>query len=365
MQKFINTQKEIFFGNRFFKEEALPEGYRPSDIRKQNSPYFEKHGFKVSMMYDEYYAKMNGMNSDKYVSMDLYYFYILPCLNRREFVHAYADKNNYSELFKGVPQPMPIIKNRNGLFFDPEGKPISKTDAVMLTLEYGKEAIIKPTIETGEGKNVGLLQCENRDAVIAAFEKYGVDYIVQERMKQHQDIARLNPHCLNTMRILTYRGLDGKIINMKDRTFLRIGGAGSWWDNMTGGSRVCRVFDDGHYGDILGRYKNMETFSFKEKYGDARVPNMPAAIEFAKKLHERLPFFDYIGWDITIGENGEPFFVEYNLLPEVGASQLEGGPVLSDCIDEVMERIKSVKKSRMVIDINSFRPGFDYNLQID
>ena len=362
--KFINTQKEIFFGTRYFKQECLPLEYRFGDARKEISPYFAKHGFKVSMIYDEYFTKMNGMSSDKYSSMDLYYFYILPCLNRREFSRAYADKTIYNELFKGVPQPTPIVKNRNGLFFDVEGFPISKDDARKLIAAYGKEAIIKPTIETGEGKNVGLLNCADPEAVEKAFVDYRCDYIVQERMQQHPDIARLNPNCLNTMRILTYRGLDGKIRNLKDRTFLRIGGTGSWWDNMTGGSRVCRVFDDGRYGDILGRYRNMTLLSFVEQYGDVRAPNMPDAIAFACKLHEKLPFFDYVGWDITIGVDGKPFFVEYNLTPEIGASQLEGGPVLSDELDEIMERIKCVKRTRMTFDINEFRNGFDYQLQI-
>ena len=364
MKDFINTQKEIFFGNRFFKAESLPVDYRIGEARKQLSPYFLQHGFKVSMMYDEYYSQMNGMSSDRYVSMDLYYFYILPCLNRREFSRAYADKTIYNELFRGVPQPTPIVKNRNGHFFDVEGTPIDRTDAFRLVASYGKEAIIKPTIETGEGKNVGLLDCADDRAVAKAFTDYKGDFIVQERMKQHEDIARLNPKCLNTMRILTYRRLDGKVIHMKDRTFLRIGGAGSWWDNMTGGSRVCRVFDDGRYGDRLGRYKNMTTISFQEKYGNVRVPNMPDAIDFAKKLHERLPFFDYVGWDITIGVDGRPFFIEYNLSPEVGASQLEGGLVLVDALDEIMDRIKCVKRTRKTFDINEFRAGFDYPLQI-
>ena len=119
MSEYINTKSELFYGDRYFKGEVLPEGYKLGPNRKVASPYFASKGFFVSQAYSDYYSQLTGIKSDKYISMDLYYFYIIPCLNRREFVRAYADKNNYSLFFNGVNQPETVIKNRNGISRQP------------------------------------------------------------------------------------------------------------------------------------------------------------------------------------------------------------------------------------------------------
>ena len=99
MGKFINSKKEIFLGERFFKVETQPDEYDGSVYRKAKSAFWASHGFDVSAMYANFYSHFSGIESDKYFSDDLYYFYALPTLNRQDFMWAYTDKNIADQVF--------------------------------------------------------------------------------------------------------------------------------------------------------------------------------------------------------------------------------------------------------------------------
>ena len=159
MESFINTSKELFYGDRYFREHVAPENFDYRAHKKELSPYFAQYGFKVSMMYNDYYQKLNGIISDRYISMDLYYMYILPCLNRRDMQTAYTDKNIYSILFPEILQPETVVKNVNGIFYSGGGGIISDEEALKICKDSG-ECIIKPTVSTANGDGVSLYKSE-------------------------------------------------------------------------------------------------------------------------------------------------------------------------------------------------------------
>lgn len=363
---YINTKAEIFYGDRYFKSEVLPEGYRFGSNRKVASPYFASKGFFVSQAYCDYYSQLTGIKSDKYISMDLYHFYIHPCLNRREFAVAYADKNGYSVLFRGVNQPRAVVKNRNGIFFDAEERQISQSDAIALCADMQGAMIVKPTINSCDGRGVSLLCKNSIDDIRTQLAKYGKDFIVQHRFRQHEQLARLNESSLNTVRIMTYRDLVGRIHHLPNKAFLRIGNPGDVRDNVSAGGAMCQVFDDGTVNDRLVHYKSIAVGSFCAFSGisDFKIPNYDKALNFAVEQHGRLPYFDFIGWDISIDEMGQPAFIEYNLPGDVGSIQQGCGPIFEDDLDEIMERISKVKKIEVESRVNIFEPGFDHILQL-
>jgi hypothetical protein len=65
------------------------------------------------------------------------------------------------------------------------------------------------------------------------------------------------------------------------------------------------------------------------------------------KLHRRLPYFDYIGWDITVLPDGEPLLIEYNLAPAIEIPQMLCGPMFGEFLDEVIERASHVECTRV------------------
>lgn len=363
---FINTKKEIFFGDSYFKQVCGECGFDWRLHKKELAPYFAERDFSVSGMYSAYYSHFNGLTSDRYMSMDLYFFYALPCLNKRNYMRAYGDKNNYEWLFPGVRQPQTVLKRRNGFYYAPSEDRVSSVEAESILANVKGDCIVKPAIESGSGKGVELL---DKTQLPTQLNRIGPDLIVQRKVRQHMAMAQLNPSSLNTMRLLTYRDLSGTIHFMHDQSFLRIGGAGMIKDNVGAGcgAGLCLVRDDGTVGDVIVGHCTLNRGSMERDHGvrDFRVPNMASAIDFVKTLHKRIHYLDFIGWDIAIAEDGSPMFIELNTLPDVYGNQSVSGPMFGKWLDEVMDRIASVQKISGSYDVNVFRGGYDYIQQIE
>ena len=50
-----------------------------------------------------------------------------------------------------------------------------------------------------------------------------------------------------------------------------------------------------------------------------------------------LPYFDIIGWDFAVDENGEPVCIEYNVMPE--PNQISCGPTFGELSEEVFKDV--------------------------
>lgn len=367
MENFINIKQEIRWGDWYFRDHVADPAFDYKAHKKECSEYYRKRGFFASMMFSDFYSRVSGVESDRYMPMDVYFFYALPCLNRWDLRLAYTDKNLYSTLFPDVKQPETVIKNINGIFFDSDGKVISFEDAVKIAKSSGRGgAIIKPTLDTCNGVGVALLNMEGEAKIKEQFASYNVNFILQKKVEQHPEMGRPNATSLNTLRMFTYRDVDGRLHYLEGKSFYRFGGRSTIMDNASAGGGVCKVYDDGRIDDRVLKFRHLDFNSLSKDYAvaDMRVPNFGKAIDFVLGLHERLPYFDYIGWDVAIDEAGAPVFIEHNVLPSVEGPQIVSGPVFGEYLDEVMDRITVVKKQRTVYSVNKFRPGFNYMLPI-
>lgn len=348
MAQYINSNKEFHWGDWYFKDHVMPPDFDYKAHKKELSPYFQERDFKVSMMFADYYSQLNGIHSDRYISMDVYYFYVLPALNRFDFINAYLDKNIYTELFPNVKQPQSVVKNMNG-HYSHCGEEIQLLDAVSLIQQYGKEMIIKPTVDTCNGDGVAQIRDLGTDELVALLKQYGHNFIVQEKVKQHPDIQRLNPTSLNSMRLFSYRKLDGTYEFLYPYSFIRYGNKGAIKDNVSQGGAMCRVGADGTVDDRAYRFKSMKVTSLAEETGveNLVIPHFDKVVETLLGMHKRLPYFDLVGWDMTVTADGEPLFIEFNLQPSIEGPQIQAGPMFAEHLDEVIERARQAECSKV------------------
>ncbi|MBQ1486301.1 MAG: hypothetical protein IIZ44_07565, partial [Muribaculaceae bacterium] len=187
------------------------------------------------------------------------------------------------------------------------------------------------------------------DKLRALFNQYALNFIVQEKVKQHPDLQRVNPTSLNSMRLYTYRRQDGSYEFLYPFAHMRFGGKGAIKDNVSQGGGTCLIHDDGRVDDRVYRFKNMEVSSLKLETGveNLVVPNYGKVIETLLSLHRRLPYFDFVGWDVTVLPDGEPLLIEFNLVPSVEGPQMMAGPMFGEYLDEVIDRARQVKCARM------------------
>ena len=159
------------------------------------------------------------------------------------------------------------------------------------------------------------------------------------------------------MRLYTYRRLDGSYEFLYPFAHMRFGGKGAIKDNVSQGGGTCLIHDDGTVDDRVFRFKSMDVSSLKQETGveNLVVPNYEGVIQTLFSLHRRLPYFDFVGWDVTVLPDGNPLLIEFNLVPSVEGPQLMSGPMFGSFLDEVIDRARRVESVRM----QTFKKTFD------
>ena len=314
--------------------------------------YFQKHiGMKVPTYWHQYLYSRNGLYSEKYIPGSTYFAHIIWRLNNYRFGPAYADKGFYDTLFPDANRPLTFVKNINGFYYD-ENKPLSIEDAISKCSNL-KGAVIKPTLFGHWGNGVEVFHTESgfvpelNIAVADLFSKYKMDFIVQDKIEQHPDLARLNPTSVNTIRVLSYRDNDQTIILY---AVIRIGRKGKSIDNETaGGIKADIDLTTGRIkGPAFGSSKepNMIRTDSGEVLDQYQIPSFPQVMDFVKDLHSRLPSYKLIGWDVSVDAKGNPVMIEWNKSAEL--SQVAHGPAFGEYTEEILH--EAFKRRNSLLD---------------
>lgn len=289
--------------------------------------YISMIGKKIPLYSHEYFYSRTGFFTKEYVPTNIYHCELVPKANDKSLAKAYCDKNVCDLLFPGENVAHYYLKNMHGYYYF-EGKPVSKEDAI-LSCSNLKDVIIKPALSS-KGKGVQLLSftdgIEDKGGTVEQiFDQYKSDFLIQERVRQHKDMAALNPTSLNTIRVLSYRsGMEVLIVY----SVVRIGRAGQVVDNQSAGGISTTITSDGKLGKVaFGGYSTdniLKTDSgiVLEGY---QIPSYDKAIEMVKRMHMYLPYFNIIGWDVAIEENGNPILIEINTNPGLSQSAFKSG----------------------------------------
>ena len=310
--------------------------------------YKKLTGKKIPIYWHEYFFSRNGNFDVKYVPTCLYRSDIIYKLNNYKLRHAYVDKGIYDVWFADVNRPKTIVKNIGGYFYD-DKQPISQLEAIERCQNLDS-AVSKPTQEGMWGKGVNVFS--SNDGVTDKgvriedlFSLYGMNFIIQERVMQHEEMNRLNPTSLNTLRILSYRlGQEVYILYV----VVRIGRKGKNVDNETAGGINADI--DLSSGTILNCAFGTpsEKRIFKTDVGTTlkgfHIPGYDKLISSVKDLHLRLPYFNLVGWDFGIDKLENPILIEWNRCPDL--SQTAHGPAFGDMTEEIFCRVRNIRDTR-------------------
>ena len=163
--------------------------------------------------------------------------------------------------------------------------------------KHGK-AFMKPLGEAC-GRGIFILTKEAFEAEGASIEKYR-KFIAEEQLVQHEAISRLNPNAVNTIRVLTYRGVillavlklgTGK--NIVDNQHAH--GLNGNIDLETGITNS--VFYDVDYNPY---YRHPDT---NEILIGVQIPHWEELKEKVTAAAKELTEVPYLGWDVAITPN--------------------------------------------------------------
>lgn len=328
----ISRKKEMdFFKKKITKNFKDLEVHRKlTDEQKREVQEFYKSmiGREVDLYCHEYFYSRTGVFTKDYVPNNLYHCEILPRANMHPFNDAYGDKNMCDILFPKDKVAHNVLKNMNGYYYL-EGKPVSEAEALSHCQNID-DVVIKPSMSFS-GQGVQSLSVKDGKTNIddltieQLFKRYGRNWLIQKKVKQHAGMSALNPTSVNTMRILSYRsGMEVLIIY----TVVRIGRKGQVIDNQCAGGISTTVNEEGKLGKYaFGGYStdNVEKTDSGIVLDGYQLPSYDKAIAFVKDLHFSLPFFNLVGWDVAIQENGEPILIEWNTKPGLSQSAFCSG----------------------------------------
>lgn len=158
------------------------------------------------------------------------------------------------------------------------------------------------------GQNAGLYHVTNdKDAekLYAYFIKNSDKWIVEEPIKQSQEMALWNDSSVNTVRIPAILNKDKWTIL---GAFFRTGRKGSVVDNAgAGGIFACVNAENGQLTtdgiDEVGTYyvKHPDSGMI---YKGWQIPRWEELLTIAEEVHRSIPWHKYVGWDFALTEKG-------------------------------------------------------------
>ncbi|MFR8332899.1 MAG: sugar-transfer associated ATP-grasp domain-containing protein [Oscillospiraceae bacterium] len=174
----------------------------------------------------------------------------------------------------------------------------------------------KPHAEFG-GKGVERLEPGPDTDFVALHRRLmdGGQFLVEEAIRQHPEVARLCPQSVNTLRVVTLLAEgEAKFVY----ALLRIGSGQGHVDNISSGGMYTLVGAQGElefpaFCDQTGLYYDCHPMT-GVTYRGYRLPFFQEAVDLCCRAALVEPRLGYIGWDVAITPDG-PVLVEGNNLP--------------------------------------------------
>lgn len=244
-----------------------------------------------------------------------------PKLNPSEYIGFYGDKNSLNLFIPDEYMPHIILRDINGHCLDQHYGNVENITETLASYNCDK-LILKPSLECS-GQGVQLITKKDNIYINQTGEPvseeylskcYRENYLIQECIEQSNYMSQFNPTSVNTIRIFTYRDINGNIHPM--RSVLRIGGKGANVDNAHSGGMFCGITEDGKLGSYCCSWLGDTTHTFNGinfRESDWAIPNFEAVKQFSVNIAKRIPHHDLVALDIALDKHDNPKLIEINV----------------------------------------------------
>lgn len=340
-----------------WKKRKLINSVHWNDSQKKDfNSYWKKNYKKINTKGTKLLQFFNEEFHVDYMPDFLYASKVESKLNLYSHAKVYSDKSLTEILYKGKSEailPHTYLLNAGGVFYDSERNVIDRSQAKIILLNI-KEAVVKPILDGNSGKGViigsfdeNAYDDNNKFDLLSLLDKSEKNYIIQEKVKQSEELNKLFPHSINTFRVITYIS-DSKI--KAAPLSLRLGSGLNKLDNIHAGGLVIGVnienetllqnaYKLGYSDSNLKFEKHPDTHTI---FYDYKVKGVNKIISAAKKLHVQTPHIGIISWDFTLNLDNNPILIEANYLgqsmwfPQIVNKQ----PIFQNNTNEILNLIR-------------------------
>ena len=197
------------------------------------------------------------------------------------------------------------------------------------TFCQGLEQVIAKPEDGSQGKGIYITSVSSEQDRETLFnELNSQNYLLEELVVQCEEIARINPRSVNSIRVNSV--LTGRGVVITAAT-LRLGNGCSDTDNYSAGGFAASI--DVDTGIVISRAVSQNAGAVYvhpftgQKIIGAQIPQWEDVMETVKRSHQKIPNLRYIGWDVVVCNDGTVTFLEANTFSGVELQQhplLEG-----------------------------------------
>ena len=314
-------------------ERKHPELFEKVDpaLSRRHRELWSKTGLTSGDRWLRVHVNLTGIQDYTFCPEDIFFSCIERVMNDcNQSDYGVEEKN---ELWRYVPagaEPEVLLRCIRGSFFDSSLNWLSESDAQCRIDNCESDLVGKPCRSSG-GNGVLLFrktgnnfQAGGLSLTTAWLLRQGESFVVQKKIQQSEFCASFNSSSINTLRIMTMRcPWNGKIVLC--RSMMRMGVSDAVVDNMMKGGLCVCIGDHGQFGRYAYDYdgKRFEKHPVSGQSFDGLVyPRFGEIVEFAKRIHANIPFYNLLSFDIVPRQDGSICIVEINATSQ-GITQLQ------------------------------------------
>lgn len=222
--------------------------------------------------------------------------------NDKAYWPLFQDKLQFNELFKEyLHREYMSIKDGDGTAED-----------LKKFCQRHPKICVKPLDQTS-GEGIEIVRTDKNTDFEQLYRQLREkrQFLVEECVVQHDDLNRLYPGSVNTLRVITFLQDNGEAVVI--RALLKMGKDGEVDNNCAGG--LTTYPDDNGVCINPATNENAVRFETHPVTGTRivgfQVPYWKEAMEMACKASHVVPQIRYVGWDVAIAPDG-PLIIEGN-----------------------------------------------------
>jgi len=338
------------FLKHYFSTREVPE--LTKEQKRKIDAFWAEYGVRVRQYgwYRWYTAVADweapeGGVDPRFIPLDIFRVVLLPYLNRKKLSYAWKDKNYFDRLLPGMKFPRTFLRHIAGEYYDGDYRHLEGGELQEAFEGLTKEgSVIFKAPDLNRGRGLIKREFASADEAAAfAKEHAGEDYLIQERIKQHPDLAALNESSVNVIRICSL------LVNGQTRIIagsVRVGLKGAVTDvSYVDGVEIVRLIGINEDGTLkkwmFDQNGNRTPAKDVIPNPEMKIPKWDELCEKVKECHKQLPYFRLVGWDMTVTEDDEPVCVEYNIAqPGSILYQYACGPLFGEWTEEALAFLK-------------------------
>lgn len=294
-----------------------------------------------------FYSAVSGTFYKEYIPNSIFRCIIDPYYNDWKMAYYLDNKCYYSKMFQDIALPKRIAYRLGTYWFDSTECLINFSEVLERVLKT-KECFLKVATNSWGGEGVYYFnQKSGSKELIRIIDSISSDLVIEEAIRQSTTLNKINPFCINTIRIISMLKLTGEVKIYS--SILRMGVGSAKVDNACSGGISCGICENGRlkpiaYSSTYDGSKNISKYtehpSTHMRFDEIIIPNFENICCKVKKLHPKFPHFRLISWDIAINSEDEPVLIEANFSDGgLDFHQLNNGPIFGEDTEQILKEV--------------------------